>query len=277
MRNTLAIGLLLLSGSAALAGHGGSTTLINSAVASGSVDAIVAELERAEYLPSSSAIAPVRALVDHSSYRVRQAAGWWLTRRGVRTEVIADMTARLVGTDPVLARNAADVLGGLRDITTLPALMTFVQNPLDDASGAAAANAIESIGSPQALPALKAALASPSATVRAAVATAIRGIRAPVGARVSTDASTLVPLFTDSDAGVRTQAIYSAGYVQDHAVVTALSQVATTDQTASVRKAAVWALGEIGDSAGRAALTAALTDADPLVRSVAVGAISRLK
>ena len=68
MRATI-IGMLLIS-SAALAGRGGSTAAIQSAVRSGSVDAIVAELERAEFLACTSCIDPVRALVDRVEWVV---------------------------------------------------------------------------------------------------------------------------------------------------------------------------------------------------------------
>src|SRR5689334_23005136 len=81
--------------SPARAGRGGSTAAIKAAIASGSVDTIVAELERAEFLACTSCIAPVMQLADHPSYKVRQAAGWWLTRRGARQEVLTQMTARL--------------------------------------------------------------------------------------------------------------------------------------------------------------------------------------
>jgi len=88
---TLKIGLgivvLTAFNQVALAGRGGSTGAIVSAVNSGSTDAIIAELERAEELACLSCIAPVQALVDHPEYRVRDAAGWWLGRRGVRDEV----------------------------------------------------------------------------------------------------------------------------------------------------------------------------------------------
>ena len=45
-----AVGLLALAPSAALAGHGGSAEAIQASIASGSTDAIAAELERTESL-----------------------------------------------------------------------------------------------------------------------------------------------------------------------------------------------------------------------------------
>lgn len=277
MRSKIIIASILLSSTVALAGRGGSTQNINAAVASGSVDSIVGEIERAETLACLSCIAPVRALVDYDSYKVRDVAGWWLGRRGVRDEVIADMKARLTAQDPVAARNAADVLGGMRDVSTLPALMTFLLHPLDEESGVAAARAIGAIGHPDGLTALKSALASPLAGVRAEAAIDIRWIRAKPGLKVSTDAAALLPLLTDGDTNVRRQAAYTAGFLKDVNAVASLANTLGSDADATVRKAAAWALGQIGSGAGVAALTAAQNDVDPLVRSVATGALGRLK
>jgi HEAT repeat protein len=268
--------LMVLLSSTAFAGRGGSTALIESAVASGSVDAIVAELERAEYLACLSCIAPVRALVDHPSPRVRDAAGWWLTKRGVRTEVIDDMKARLAAQDPIAARNAADVLAGMRELSSLAALGAYAGKPLDEDSGRAAVRAIGIIGHPAGLAALKTAMASTLPGVRAAAAAALRDLRAPVGQKVVSDASPLVPLFSDGDVSVRLQAAYTAGYLGDKAAVTPLAQL-VADPVAQVRKAAAWALGEIGDASARASLTTAANDADALVRSVANAALGRLR
>ena len=277
MRSKLFIASVLLTSTVALAGRGGSTVGIEAAVKSGSVDSIVGEIERAEELACLSCIAPVRQLVDYDSYRVREVAGWWLDRRGVRDEVIASMTARLSAQDPIAARNAADVLSGMRDYSTLPALMAYLAHPLDEDSGVAAARAIGVIGHPGGLVALKGALGSPLAGVRAAAAMAGRNLRAVPGAKTASDASALVPLLNDSDLSVRREAAYTAGYLKDVNAVAALSQVVTADAAPAVRKAAAWALGQIGSGAAVPALTAAANDTDPLVRSIAAGALGRLK
>jgi HEAT repeat protein len=277
MKTKLLVVGLLLSSSVAFAGRGGSTTFIKAAIASGSADAIVAEIERAEALACLSCIEPVRQLVDHPSQRVRDVAGWWLGRRGVRDEVIADMKARLTGQDPTAARNAADVLAAMRDYNTLGSLTAYLQHPLDEDSGVAAAQAIGAIGHPSSLPALKLGLGSSMAGVRAASAEAIRSLRAPLGQKAPSDAAALLPLFSDADANVRRQAALTSGYVRDAQAVAGLSQLLASDAVPLVRKAAAWALGEIGDGNGVAALTAAANDADPMVRSVANAALGRLK
>jgi HEAT repeat protein len=275
MRNLVGLGIVLAA-TTAWAGKGGSTTLIESAIASGSPDTIVAELERSEFLPTTSAIPVVLKLIDFDSYKVREAAGWWLTRRGARSEMMDMATSRLAGQDPVAARNAADVLSGMRDVSTLPALAKYLAAPLDEASGMAAANAIGQLGHPAGLKALQAALSSPLAGVRNQALVSIRDLRAVAGQSAVTTSSTFSAQFTDADTGVRTQAAYTAGHLHDRAAVTPLSQLVAGDTSPQVRKAAAWALGEIGDSSAGAALTAALNDSDALVRSVAKGALGRL-
>jgi HEAT repeat protein len=276
MRTSIVIAFGLMLSSVAGAGRGGSTAGINAAVQSGSVDAIVAEIERAEELACLSCIGAVRPLVDHDSARVRDVAGWWLGRRGVRDEVIASMTARLTAQDPVAARNAADVLGGMREFSALPALRAFLARPLDEDSGVAAARAIGNLGAASSVPAIQSAFASPLAGVRAAAAAAVRQLRAPAaGGTIS--AAPLLPLFGDASAAVRREAALSSGHLQDGAAVSGLvTLLGDTDVT--VRKAAAWALGQIGDkSAAGALVTVAASDSDAFVRSVANAAAGRLK
>src|SRR4051812_4679232 len=114
MRITGTVLVLALLSSPALAGRGSSPGAIQSAIASNSVDAIASELERAEHLVCPSCVGLVRPLLDHQDRRVRQVAAWWLARRGLVGDLYETMTARLGGDDAVAARNAADVLGGLR-------------------------------------------------------------------------------------------------------------------------------------------------------------------
>jgi HEAT repeat protein len=273
----------VMTSAPAFAGHGSSALAIQSAVQSNSVDAIVAELEKSEELPSRGAIDVVMPLIDHASPRVRDAVGWWLTRRGVRSLVITNMTARLTtGSDPVAARNAADVLAGMRDYTTLPALGAYLKAPLDEDSGISAAKAIGAIGHPTGLALLNAGLGSSLAGVKAQAAASLRDLRAPKGAKVAAQTAVLLPLLSDADANVRRQTIMTIGFVGQSGgdvtgAVAALSPLATGDASAVVRKAAAWALGELKDGAARGALQAAANDADPLVRSIASAALANLR
>src|ERR1035438_681305 len=76
-------GLVLAAGRGAYAGTGGSPQAIQQAISANSVDAIKAELERAEFLVCAACVDLVTPLVDHPDARVRQVAAWWLARRAV--------------------------------------------------------------------------------------------------------------------------------------------------------------------------------------------------
>ncbi|HEY2743807.1 MAG TPA: HEAT repeat domain-containing protein [Polyangia bacterium] len=284
MRTALILASVLLLSAPAFAGFGSSSVALQAAVQSGSVDAIVGELEKAEELPSLGAISVVMPLVDHPSARVRDAAGWWLTRRGVRTQVIANMTARLTGSDPIAARNAGDVLAAMRDFTTIGALSAYLAHPLDEDSGVSAAKALGAIGHPTALTALSGALGSSLAGVRAQAAASLRDIRAQKGSLVpAAQTAALLPLVADADANVRRQAITTIGFIGGNGgdvsgAVTALSSAATGDPSASVRKAAAWALGQLKDGSARPALMQAQSnDSDAFVRSIATAALANLR
>jgi HEAT repeat protein len=277
------VALVSMSATPAWAGRGGSQIAIQSAVESGSTDAIVAEIERAEYLACLGCIGVVQKLVDHPEQRVRDAAGWWLTRRGVRTEVIADMTARLTtGSDPVAARNAGDVLAAIRDYSTLPTLSSYLSHPLDEDSGVAVVKAIGAIGHPSSVATLQTALASPLAGVRAQALASLRDLRAGKGQPVAAQVAPLLPLLGDADANVRRQAATTIGFVGQSGgsvagAVSALGAIVNSDAAPVVRKSAAWALGQLKDGSARAALQQAQNDSDALVRSIATSALANLR
>jgi HEAT repeat protein len=285
MRTALIFASVLSLSAPAFAGFGSSSVALQAAVQSGSIDAIVAEIEKAEELPSPGAINVILPLIDHPSARVRDAAGWWLTRRGVRTQVIADMTARLQGSDPIAARNAGDVLAAMRDFSTIPALAAYLQKPLDEDSGVAVAKALGAIGHPTVVTALNGALGSSLAGVRAQAAASLRDVRAPRGATVAASYAPLLPLVGDADANVRRQAILTIGFIGGAGkttatpdVIAALSSATTGDPSAVVRKAAAWALGELKDGSARGALMQAqANDSDAFVRSIATAALANLR
>lgn len=273
---------LLASATPALAGRGSSPGAIKSAINSGSVDAIQSELERSESLVCPSCVKMVRPLLDHKDRRVRQVAAWWLGRRGLQNDLYDSMNARLTGSDPIAARNAADVLGGLRLRLAIPPLgKLLVDDGRDAEARGAAARALGAIGDPAALPALSQALAASAAPVRAAALESLRGLRN------FQEPGLAVPLLADADEEVRVQAIYTLGASRSQVMagsegetaVRGLAAVLTSDPSARVRKKAAWALGEIGAPvhlAGPALSQAASRDPDPLVRSLAGAAQGKL-
>jgi hypothetical protein len=278
----VALGFAVSAPSPARAGRGGSPDAIRQAIESTSVDAISAELERSERLVCGSCVTMVRPLVDHADARVRRVAGWWLARRGLRSELFIEMAYRLAQPDSVKARNAADVLGGLRYHRAVEPLSAGLANPIFDAEARSAmAAALGRIGEPGAQPALRAALRAPEPTVRAASLAALRELRGPL------DPTPALPLLRDRDPAVRVEAIYTIGATRgslpagaDRAgLVSALVDRLLADDSPAVRRKAAWALGEIAAASGQAARplqTASQHDADPAVRSLAHAALTRL-
>jgi HEAT repeat protein len=276
----LGMGGVLAAGTAQ-AGHGGSPELIKSAIASNAVDAIEAELERSEYLVCGACSDLVIPLVDHLDYRVRKVAAWWIARRGVSKQVYVSMLGRLSQPDSFLARNAADVIGELGYSGSVPALSAAMSNPIFSAEARAAmARALGSIGRPDAVPALVAALGAADPAVKAAALSSLRQIQ---GFR---QADAAVALLTDADQQVRAEAALTLGTVLragktgvQAAGVEQLLAALATDPSADVRKKAAWSLGEMGAPAAQAAAglqAAAGSDASPAVRSLAYVAISKL-
>jgi HEAT repeat protein len=259
--------------SPAHAGRGGSSSRIRNAVATGSVDAIVAEVERAERLTCDSCTPVVMDLLDNDRYEVREVAAWWFARRAaLRVELRARSVADLAGTDSRLARNAADILGTFRHPDAIPALAAaVVRTDLSAEARAAAAQALGTIGHPNGATALATAMNDGDATVRLAAVNAWSKIRkqanaAPVVARIG-----------DADLQVRLAATAVVGDLRDAAGRATLEAAVIGDADPGVRRNAAWALGQIGDPASRTALTAATTDESSLVRSTARAALYALR
>src|SRR5450432_2640683 len=267
-------GLILAAGQGAYAGRGGSPQAIQQAISANSVDAIQAELERAEFLVCSACVDLVTPLVDHPDARVRQVAAWWLARRAVSRQVQTAMITRLSQPDSTAALNAADVLGELHTVSSIPALGAALSNPIfSGAARAEMAKALGTIGRPAGTPFLTAALADSDAQVRASSLVALRTIRG------NRDGSVALALVSDGDEKVRAQAVTTLGMFKYAGGATVLAGALANDPSADVRKKAAWALGEFGASAavaGGPLQTAASNDPSPLVRSLSRAALTKL-
>jgi len=154
------VGLLTVATGTAHAGRGGSAARIQNAVATGSVDAIVAELERAERLICDACTPTVLDLIDNDRYELREAAAWWIARRPVlKAQLNERSTTDLAGADSRLARNAADVLGTFRHPQAIPALAAAAARTDHSAEARmAAVRALGTIGHRNANTALTAAM-----------------------------------------------------------------------------------------------------------------------
>ncbi|HVV81547.1 MAG TPA: HEAT repeat domain-containing protein [Kofleriaceae bacterium] len=265
-------GILTVAGGTAHAGRGGSAERIKDAMQSGSVDAIVAEVERAERLTCPGCVEPLMEALEDNRYEVREVAAWWFARRPViKAQLTTQGLAALHGSDSIAARNAADMLGAFRHPQAVPALNVAVTNQaLSAEARAAAAKALGLIGHLDGNAGLTAALADPDATVRWAAIDAWSLIRGQVGA------APVVARITDTDASVRARAAAVVGTMHEAGALTALEAAVTGDADPEVRRNAAWALGELGDPAARPALTAATTDRSGLVRKTAQASLARL-
>lgn len=258
----------------ASAGKGASYLSIRNAINSGSVDAVLAELERAEKLPCGSCIDLITPLIDHDNAQVRDVAAWWLAKRAIRSQIRDDMFTRLQAGDTVSARNAAQVLGRFMHPDAFSPLETAMHDgSLGEQARAAAATAIGTIGAPGGKAILEGAVTSESPAVRAAAAEALRHILR------NTDAVAVVSLLSDTHEPVVYQAALTVGALQERVAVPDLMTV-VSDPTAhdvSTRKAAAWALGKIGDPGAQSVLEeVADNDPDMLVRGAARVALNDL-
>jgi HEAT repeat protein len=265
-------GALAAAGGTAEAGRGGSAARIQNAVATGSVDAIIAELERSERLICDACTPTVMDLLDNDRYELREAAAWWVARRPVlKGEVTERSLADLQGNDSRLARNAADALGTFRHPQAIPALAAaVVRTDLSADARMAAARALGTIGHRNANTALTAAMNDSDASVRLAAETSWLQIRKQA------NAAPVIGLLGDGDATVRAKAAGVVGELRDAAGRAALETALANDADPNVRRNAAWALGRIGDSASRTALSAATTDPSSLVRQTAKAALAGL-
>jgi len=109
----------------------------------------------------------------------------------------------------------------------------------------------------------------PDPAVRRSAAEALASIREPEAV------SALRSGAADQDPTVRGKSLVSLGQMRDEASVAIVAQGATRDPDASVRRSAVWALSTLRSEDARRALEVAASDADPLVKQAAVGALKQ--
>lgn len=256
------------------AGKGASYQSISNAIRSNNRDTVIAEIERAEKLPCGPCIDLVMPLIDHEDAAVRDVAAWWLSKRVIRDKVRDDMFTRLVGTNSVAARNAAEVLGRfMHPDALMPLELAIHDDRLSEDARAAAATAVSTIGDFRGKEVLEAALTSESAVVRESAARGLRGIRGNV------EAAVVVELLDDEVEGVVREAVLTVGALRELTAVDSLSKT-VRDATLSpaVRRDAAWALGKIGDGRARDVLqTVESSDESMLVRGAARAALNSLR
>jgi HEAT repeat protein len=268
-----AVAFTLFAAAPAFAGKGGSAGKIAAAVNSGSVDAIVAEVERAEALMCPDCMSTMLALLEDNRFAVREVAAWWFAKRpGAKQQLATQFKAELVNADSISVRNAADFLGRVHQFDALPQLRTAIART--DISAEAKLAIVRAVGYMAHIDGnsvLLTAMNDSDATVRAAAVTAWREILGQL------DVKPLVAKLGDADARVRAAAATVVGVYGEPSARTMLEQLVTTDADPFVRRNAAWALGRIGSIESAQALRAATNDSSGIVRGFASAALASLK
>ena len=268
---SVALLTIALATPTAHAGVGGSAAKIRAAAASGSTDAILAEVERAEHLVCAECVDVVTGLLDNETYEVREVAAWWFAKRpALKKQMIGQMTTDLAG-DSIQVRNAADFLGTVKAYDVVPQLQaTFARAGVDDDAQVHLVMAIGAMGDIRGDALLTLALADDGVAVRRAAVDTWRDL---LNQKTATP---IVGRLTDDDAVVRAKAATVVGAFKEASGRAQLEALATSDADPFVRRNAAWALGEIGQAASRTALTTASTDTSGIVRGVARASLAKL-
>jgi HEAT repeat protein len=266
------LGLASLAPSAALAGKGGSAAAIQAAIASRSVDAIVAEVERSESLICEECLNSLTALTEDSRFAVREVAAWWFARRPALKDMLAvQFLDDLPKGDTTKVRNAADFLGRTRTLSSLPQLRAAMhRGDIGVEARLALVRAAGFMAHTGGNDVLTTGMADGNASVRAAAVVAWRDM---LGQKT---AQPVVPLLGDSDANVRAQAAGVVGGMGEQGGRAALEGLVVGDPDPVVRRNAAWALGQLGNASSAPALSRAAGDASGLVRGVARAALAQL-
>jgi HEAT repeat protein len=268
-----AVAFVLCAATPAFAGKGGSAAKIATAVNSGSVDAIVAEVERAEGLVCPDCMGTMMNLLEDNRFQVREVAAWWFAKRpGAKEQLATQFKAELATADSISVRNAADFLGRVRQFDALPQLRVAIARP--DLSTEAKLSIVRAVGYMAHIDGnsvLLTAMNDGDASVRAAAVSAWREILGQL------DVKPLVAKLGDSDAKVRAAAATVIGVYGEPSARTMLEQLVTTDGDPFVRRNSAWALGRIGSADSAQALRTATSDSSGIVRGYASAALASLK
>jgi hypothetical protein len=228
-------------------------------------------LEHGEKLECLACVPVVSKLLFNNHPKTREIAAWWLRRRifGVfgPGQVYQQTLNTLQDTKETESHRvyAANALGEFLRFSGVPALSKAILKDSSPLVRGAAVAALERLNSSGEEGALAAALADTDETVRLA------GLHAATRINAFTDYEAVVALIGDSSPLVRRRAAETLGAlkVEDAAAGLMVLASESSESDASVRTAAVWALGQIGDPASQDVILEARSDSDASVRSAA--------
>ncbi len=273
MNKLAAVALTLMTAATANAGKGGSADLIKQAVASGSQDAIIAEVERTEGLMCEECIQTVTNLTEDNRFAVREVAAWWFGKRPQLAHLMAEQMNEDLKGDALHVRNAADFLGAIKELKSLPNLRTaMASGNLNSDAKLALVRAAGYMAHVGGNPILEAGMVDADPSVRTLAIDAWRDVIHQTGS-----VTVIENRLTDSDATVRAHAATVAGAVHDLGSRVQLENLVVNDSDSTVRRNAAYALGKLGAVESRDALTKASADKSGLVKNVAKAALASLK
>ncbi|HEX3775180.1 MAG TPA: HEAT repeat domain-containing protein [Polyangiaceae bacterium] len=240
--------------------------------------AIWTMLEHGERVECLDCIPYVGKMLYDGNPKTREISAWWLRRRifgvfgpgEVYQQTIATVTDQ---TQSELAREyAANALGEFLEGAGIAPVAQALTTDGSAAVRLAAANALIRLNDQGPNAELATALGDADESVRLAALNGATHIN------VFTNVDKIAALISDPSASVRRRTAQVLGTMKlGDSVVGLIALTSPTNESdAGVRQAAVWALGQIGDQQARAAVLAAMNDADSGVRDAANIASFRL-
>ena len=240
-------------------------------------------LEHGEKVECLDCIPHVAKLLYDKHAKTREISAWWLRRRifGVFTPTAnggPSLYAQVVNTlnDPTApAERRAYAAEAVGEFLAAPGVKHLGNAAVNDSEGIvrlAAVKGLERLNNQGFNGELGQAIGDSDVDVR------MQALKSAIRVNVFTNVDAVVERIDDESPLVRRRAAEALGVMK--AADSVVGLVALTDPSnesdAQVRKAAVSALGAIGDPAGKAAVQAAESDPDYLVRAAAKVALRRL-
>lgn len=236
-------------------------------------------LEHGEKVECLACVPVVSKLLFNHHAKTREIAAWWLRRRifgvfGPGQVYQQTLSTLQDGSESESHRvYAANALGEFLRSSGVPVLSKAILEDKSPLVRGAAVAALERLNSAGEGGALAAALNDSEEAVRLA------GLHAATRINAFTEYEAVVALISDSSALVRRRAAETLGSLKVADAVAGLMVLASagSESDASVRTAAIWALGQIADPAAGDVILEARADGEASVRNAAEVAARMLR